>query len=755
VLKEIVGRVPDYLPAWGRLARLAFAEKRYDESLAFLENIFSRDPASFEGRLMEAQVHLAKGDVKGALSGLERLSEAYPNSPLLKYELGRAYLRNDSPTQAVLALSQGVALNPDDTEAVMLLAEVKIRTGDTQPVVDSMLRLLQKSPELSRARLLLSEAYRASGRFDDAAAAIREEIQRSPNLAEAQLLLGVILRQQQKLDEARKAFEKVRELEPDNLLAIQQLVELDMLNGNYDTAFQKVHTAMQQKPDSADLQFLEARVFAAKGDPVRSENALLETLKLNPDFERAHELLVSNYIATNQLNKAVEQLTILLAKDPVSLPALMLSGQIYDKLKDFTRARDAYEKALAAHPNFAPALNNLAFLYAERFQELDKAYTLAWKACAVAPGDAGIADTLGWILYERADYPEALRLLTASAEKLPGSAEIQFHLGMTYYMMGQTDGARTALLQTLHQQSDFPRRKEIEDRLALLGDGTGDSRALSRDELRSILRDRPNDIVAWMRLAECDKSQGRSRDAADAYEHALKINPGLLFAITQLAQLNAGPLADKEKAFEYAKQARTLAPDNPQVAGILGELAYWRGDYSWAYSLLLESGRQLKNDPKILRDLAWAAYSLGKVNEARESMQAVLQSAPTARQSEDAASFLAITALEGRDLLAAESEVQKLLEADPNYVPALMARAAMQLRDHQIEGPIDIYNRVLKTFPDFAPAQKNLAALYLQEKDHRADAYNLAVKARKTLPDDPDLPQIITESLRKRGTETP
>jgi hypothetical protein len=62
---------------------------------------------------------------------------------------------------------------------------------------------------------------------------------------------------------------------------------------------------------------------------------------------------------------------------------------------------------------------------------------------------------------------------------------------------------------------------------------------------------------------------------------------------------------------------------------------------------------------------------------------------------------------------------------------------------------------VLKTFPDFAPAQKSLATLYLQEKNRGGDAYRLAVKARQALPDDPDLPLIITEALRKRGTETP
>ena len=45
-----------------------------------------------------------------------------------------------------------------------------------------------------------------------------------------------------------------------------------------------------------------------------------------------------------------------------------------------------------------------------------------------------------------------------------------------------------------------------------------------------------------------------------------------------------------------------------------------------------------------------------------------------------------------------------------------------------------IYTEVLRRFPDFAPAQKQLASLYLETPDKRAEAYDLAVKARQALP---------------------
>ena len=119
ILKEITSQAPDYLPAWGFLARIAYNQKRYDDSLALLENIFNRDPMNPEGLLLKSDALLGKGAVKLALEALDRLNTAYPHIPVTKYELGRAYLQNDNPTQAIVELNQALVLNPDYVDAIL------------------------------------------------------------------------------------------------------------------------------------------------------------------------------------------------------------------------------------------------------------------------------------------------------------------------------------------------------------------------------------------------------------------------------------------------------------------------------------------------------------------------------------------------------------------------------------------------------------------------------------------------------------
>jgi len=414
-------------------------------------------------------------------------------------------------------------------------------------------------------------------------------------------------------------------------------------------------------------------------------------------------------------------------------------------MKDFPKARDAYEKLLSINPAFVPALNNLAYLYTEQLNDLNKAYDLARKARDLRANDPSIGDTLGWVLYKRGEYQQALPVLQESAEKAADSPEIQFHLGMTAYMMGQTDLARVALQKAASATKDFSGKDESKRRLALLESGTGSSQELSVSQLEAMTKEQPNDVVSQMRLGEAYEKQGASDKAAAAFEQALKLNPKLAAAVTKLAQLYAGPLRNKEKALAYANKARELAPADPQVAGILGKVAYQSGNFAWSYSLLQEAARRRENDAAILYDLAWAAYSLGKVNEARDVMQKALTTGPDSPQAADARKFLALTALDEnpKELMAAENEIQKELQTNPEYLPALMAQAALDEQRGQIKPAAEIYTGILRRLPDFALAEKRLATLYAQEPSTTAAAYDLAAKARKTLPDDPELSELL------------
>ena len=486
----------------------------------------------------------------------------------------------------------------------------------------------------------------------------------------------MILRQQGKNDEARQVFEKAAELAPDNLDAINELVGMDLADKRYAAAMERVEQEFQTKPNSAMVPFMEARIYAAQRDWARAESAAQKAIELDPNFAPAFNLLISVYLSANKLPQAISQLESELDKDPNRRRTLVTLAVLYGQMKDYAKARDTYEKALALNPDSVFVLRNLAVLYSERLNRVDRAYELAQKARTLAPGDGSVADTLGWILYKRGDYQQALTLLQESVSKLPERPEIQFHLGMTNYMMGQADAARAAFERSVQATGDFPDKNEAQQRLAQLQGAAGQTAELSATELEGRLKQQPNDLIVLQRLAEAYEKQGNAAKAAAAYEQTLKLNPKLASSAVKLAQLYAGPLQQRDKALEFAKKARGLAPNDAETAGLLGRIVLKTGNFSWAYSLLQESARQRRNDPDILHDLALTAYALGRAPEARQTMQRSLDAAPSAVPSEDAKRFLAMTALDhlSPEIAAAEPEVQEILKTQPDYAPALMAQ---------------------------------------------------------------------------------
>lgn len=746
LLQQVTKKAPDYLPAWRGLAQIAFTEKKYDEATSFLENIFSRDPDNPDAGILQAQVWMAKGDPAKGISILDRLNNTYPNNPLLKYQLARAYVLSKSLTQATAALEQAIAAKPDFAEAILLLAELNLRAGKAQAAVTAMEDLLKNRPDLAQAKVLLASAYQTSGRLDDAVSLFREQVQKTPESPDAHFVLGVILRQQNKNAEARGEFEKTSELTPDNWLAIDHLVEIDIAEKNLADATPRVEAYVARKPNEAPGHYMLGKIYSAQQNWASAEAEFKKAIDFDPNFGVAYNALVSVYVTQNKLPQAISELESALKQRPGDARVLLTMGLIYDQMKDYPKASDAYEKVLVTSPDAVGALNNLAYLYTERFNQLDRAFELAQKARRLQPEDGSIADSLAWILYKRGDYQQALSLLQESAGKLPDNPEVQFHLGMTASMMGQTEVARTALEKAAHAAVDFPGKDEAQRRLASLqvsGRATGKPGGGDLARLQQ-----PSDVLALLNLAKSHEEKGEVMEAAAAYEQALKLNPKLPDVTLKLAQLYAGPLHKPDEAIAFARKARELAPPNDtQSAAVLGRIAFQAGNFSWAYSLLQEGARQNNKDAAVLRDLALATYALGKVPEARQAMERAMSVQPEGPQAEEVKRFLAMTALDGNaaDVVAAQSEVQRILKTDPDYVPALMVQAALQLHQGDANGAAETYSKVLQKYPDFAPAQKHLAAIYATNTDNQAKAYDLAMKARKTLPDDSDLALTLAE----------
>jgi len=133
---------------------------------------------------------------------------------------------------------------------------------------------------------------------------------------------------------------------------------------------------------------------------------------------------------------------------------------LYDTQRDYEKAKENYQKALKINPNFIPAANNLAYLYAEKGENIDEALSLAQMAKGRAPEDPHISDTLGWVYYKKNIFSRALTYLQEANEKIPDNPVMKYHLGMAYYRNNNLSMAKKELSKALQLDPKFPGAEE-------------------------------------------------------------------------------------------------------------------------------------------------------------------------------------------------------------------------------------------------------------------------------------------------------
>lgn len=753
-LDDILQKAPNYVPAMMALAEIVAQNKKFDECVALLNKVLQRDEYNFEAMLFQAEVQRQQGDLTGALQGLNRLVRLFPQSPLAYYSLATANNALGDSTAALSNVGRALEILPDYVEAQLLQAQLLLKSGNAGPVIVSLEKLRDKMPDNIDAQLLLADAYRIQGRVDDSLAVYRSLEAKYPKNIQLPLLLGAAYLQKRDAAAAQVEFERVLALDPENLTALGELVDADVAQNKFGEAMQRVKGRLAAKPQDIELNLLVAKIYAAQNDTKNTEEVLTKTAAMDLKNPSANLLLAQLYFNMRQYDKSLAKLAAALEVSPKNIAARMMMAQIHFIQKEYEKAAADYEKALEIDPQFSPALNNLACLYADQLKKLDRAYDLALLARKLLPFDPSTADTLGWINFKRGEYSSSLGLLKQSVAKPIGAndPEIQYHYGMAAYMNAEEPTAKTALNFAVSRVGDKESswKPDALAALAILAVDPQTTDASAGATLEKRVQEIPLDPVALSRLMSIYTRRGDADKAIAAGEKLLSGLPNHIPTTIQLAELYK--TKNFSKGYDLARAAYKLAPFDPNAQSIMGRYAYAGKDYKLSASVLNEAVKQMPDNPQALYDLALANFAVGKISEAVSGLdQAARLNAPaplaqTIRQFSELARALTPSAPAPDAKTIAEA-----LKANPNYLPALMAQAAIAERSGDLATAIPAYEKVLAEDAEFVPAKKALGILYAPDPAKRDRAFELVSQARSYYLDDPALGKALGIILINKG----
>jgi predicted Zn-dependent protease len=200
-------------------------------------------------------------------------------------------------------------------------------------------------------------------------------------------------------------------------------------------------------------------------------------------------------------------------------------------------------------------------------------------------------------------------------------------------------------------------------------------------------------------MAQCLGGVGRGDNAVKVLRRAVKLDPSYAAAWQTLGHqlVVAGDQEGSRQAFLKHFQLSTRHPELLEAVKLLHE-----GKLGKAERIVRELLKKFPADVSVIRVLADIGYKMGQLKDASHLLERCLQLTPdfhAARHS------YALVLMRLQQPEAAIVETEKLLALEPNNPNFLILKGSILVRIGDQPGALEIYEKVLKDYPNQARAQ--------------------------------------------------
>jgi tetratricopeptide (TPR) repeat protein len=699
---EAVSLDPNFEAALVEQAKLNIQKENPDPAITSLTQLIKRRPQNSLACLILAGAYAVKGNYDEAIATCRRLEKLHPESPQVPFVIGGFLLKRGKKAEArqefikaqnlspdfLPAMEQLVSLDvaeknpasalarvqaeidrhPDFPELHALRAQIFITQTNLVPAESALKKAIELDATYLRAYFMLANLYVSSQKNNQALKELNQIVVKTNDVT-ALMLIGMIQNEQHNYPAARATYEKLLEINPAFVIALNNLACLyseqfgltnkavevarkardlaphdpassDTLGwilfkrGEYSWALSLLQGSAEKLPDEPEVLFHLGMTYYMMNDEARARNAFFRALAVNKEFpgkeEARKRLALLSLDFTQAGADVISNLDKRIAEQPDDPIALSHLAAIYEKQGSREKAIQVYEQVLKQNSNNPKLLITLARLYSEHLNNPQKALDLAKEAYKLAPEDADIPHTLGRLVFASGQYKWALSLLQQSARKQSADPELLYDLAWALYSVGQVPEAESTMHDALQSNPAFAHAAEAGRFLDFISFSNDPAKAAqASSQIKQWLQADPNSVPALLASATASESRGDINAASEACEQILKRYPDFMPAVKKLAVYYSEALGKEQRAYELAVKARGALPQDAEVAKALGIISYRRGDFQAAARLLNQSAKNGTKDGKTFYYLGMAEYQLKHMKESRNALgQALTNNLP-------------------------------------------------------------------------------------------------------------------------------
>ncbi len=419
MMKEISG-TEEYLY---QLAAIYQYDNKNDEAIKVYNRAESLMGVNEISSLNKQRIYFDQGKIKEAIQEGEKLLEAFPDEESYAMNFAEILSRQKQLAKAIEVAENFIATHPDTGNTKMLLAGF-YRDNNEEEKAKKYLKEVFSDPNVDvSSKIVVVSTYAATlnqqksaGNPDPALRSftfdlynqLKEKYPDEPNvhIVGGDLYLGL-----EKNDEAKKEYLTAIHKGSTSFDAWQNLLYLESKNNEYDSIIAHSELGLEIFPNQAMLYYFNGYAHSRINQNKEAAYAL----------EQAKRLSSSNEGMVSEING--------------------LLGDIYNSMKDYKKSDESYEAALAFNPNNYLILNNYSYYLALRNEFLEKAERMAALVVKNNPTNNSYLDTYAWVLFTRAKYKDAKKVIEKVIESNPDNSTFYEHYGDILFKLGNVDEA--------------------------------------------------------------------------------------------------------------------------------------------------------------------------------------------------------------------------------------------------------------------------------------------------------------------------
>ncbi len=479
-----------------RAAEIAFQSRQLEEARDSLLLWIELEPDSATGRQALAALVGAQGPIEPVIATLTQWMKEKTVAPRLflhvPYLLSR-YPDRERSANVVAELALPYASLPEAQYAIAMTAFAAGRLDAGRAAIEAA---LAAKPGFGRAAMAKAQMMLAGPDAvgpDQARKFLEQYLKQNSDDTEVRIAYARLLVGAKSLLSAREEFRRASNERPNDGELVYAVALISLQIEDWDAAIAGFNKTLKMDPrDKNPIYFNLGLAYEGKKDPDSASswfsritegdyfvNAQLKVAKhfakrdglaagrktladaQAGEYESA-DTKVQLLLAEAQLlrdagnlKEAYQLLTDALEKQPESVALRYDRAMFADRLNMVDEMERDLRTVISVKPDHAHAYNALGYTFAERGIRLGEALELINKAVSLAPDDAFILDSLGWVQFRLNKTEEALATLTR-AYSMRADPEIAAHLGEVLWAKGNRREATQIWQRALIESPDNP-----------------------------------------------------------------------------------------------------------------------------------------------------------------------------------------------------------------------------------------------------------------------------------------------------------